>query len=75
MDMDDVDQVEYNGVAGPESQGIVENENQNSDHHSQNANSTANLDEVKEQVSQGCLTRTWLLVIVWRSTCVLIPNQ
>ena len=42
MDMDDVDQAEYNGVAGP-SQGIVENKNQNSDQHSQNANSTANL--------------------------------
>ena len=26
------------------------------------------LNEVKEQVSQGCLTRTWLLVVVWRST-------
>ena len=31
------------------------------------------LNEVKEQVSQGCLTRTWLLVVVWRSTRVLIP--
>ena len=33
------------------------------------------LNEVKEQVSQGCLTRTWLLVVVWRSTGVLIPLQ
>ena len=31
------------------------------------------LNEVKEQVSQRCLTRTWLLVVVWRSTRVLIP--
>ena len=31
--------------------------------------------EVKEHVSQGCLTRTWLLVVVWRSTRVLIPLQ
>ena len=30
------------------------------------------LKEVKEKVSQGCLTRTWLLVVVWRSTRVLI---
>ena len=33
MDMVDVDQAEYNGVAGSENQGIVENENQNSDQH------------------------------------------
>ena len=33
------------------------------------------MNEVKEQVSQGCVTRTWLLVVVWRSTRVLIPLQ
>ena len=33
------------------------------------------LNELKEQVSQGCLTRTWLLVVVWRSIRVLIPLQ
>ena len=33
------------------------------------------LKEVKEKVSQGCLTPTWLIVVVWRSTCVLIPLQ
>ena len=33
------------------------------------------LNEVKEQVSQGCLTRKWLLIVVWRSTGVLIPLQ
>ena len=33
------------------------------------------LNKVKEQVSQGCLTRTWLLVVVWRSTRVLIPLE
>ena len=34
------------------------------------------LNEVKEQVSQGCLTRTWLLVVVWRSTsCLDSPSR
>ena len=44
MDIDEIDQAEYSGVAGSVSQGIVENENQNSDRHGQNANSTASLD-------------------------------
>ena len=33
------------------------------------------LNEVNEQVSQGCLTRTWPLVIVWRSTRVATKNR
>ena len=33
------------------------------------------LNEVKEKVSQGCLTRTWLIVVVWRKTCAFIPLQ
>ena len=33
------------------------------------------LNAMKVKVSQGSLTRTWLTVVVWRSTCVLIPLQ
>ena len=33
------------------------------------------LNEVKEKVSQGCLTRTRLIVVVWCLTCLLIPLQ
>ena len=29
------------------------------------------LKELKEQVSQGCLTRIWLLFVIWRSTSCL----
>ena len=60
MDMDDVEQAEYNGVAGSENQGIFENENQNSDQLGQNANSTANLDlhAPGSQFPQDAMERT-----------------
>ena len=60
MDREDVDQVEYNGVARSQNQGIVENENQNSDQHGQNANSTANLDLLApgSQFPQEVMERT-----------------
>lgn len=44
MDVDEINQAEDNGVAGSLSQGIIEEDNQNSDQHGRNDNPTASLD-------------------------------